>query len=54
MSNGASLGNVIEPEKVIPVTYDVDVAVVGAGMGGLFAALAAGRQGARTVLIDLD
>ena len=52
MSDNASLGTVIEPEKVIPVAYDVDVAVVGAGMGGLFAALGAGRQGARTVLID--
>ena len=43
---------VIEPQKEIPVLYDVDVAVAGAGPAGIFAAIAAARNGASTVLID--
>ena len=42
----------IEKEKKIPVVYDVDVVVAGAGPAGVFAALAAARCGADTVLID--
>lgn len=45
-------GYVVEPEKQVPIVYDVDVAVIGAGIAGLFAALAAGNQGAKTLLID--
>jgi len=43
---------VLEPEKRIPVMRDVDVAVAGAGVSGLFAALGAAARGARVVLID--
>ena len=43
---------VVEPEKHVPVLGETDVAVVGAGTSGLFAAIAAARLGARTVLID--
>jgi len=43
---------VIETEKKIPVLYDVDVAVAGAGPAGIFAAIASARKGADTVLID--
>ena len=45
-------GVIQEPAKEVPVAYDVDVAVVGAGIAGLFAAIAAGRRGAQTLLID--
>ena len=44
--------SVREPAKKVPVVYDVDVAVAGGGIGGVFAALAAADQGATVVLID--
>jgi len=47
-----SSGFVVEPEKKVPVVYDVDVAVAGASVSGVFAAIAAARSGADTVLID--
>jgi len=43
---------VVEPSKSVPVVYDVDVAVAGASVSGVFAALAAAKYGAKTVLID--
>ena len=43
---------VTEPEKRIPVVYDVDVAVAGGGIAGIMAVLAAARNGAKTVVID--
>ncbi len=48
----SSLGFVKEPAKKVPVAYDVDVVVAGGGISGVFAALAAAREGATTVLID--
>ena len=41
-----------EPARDIPVTRDVDVAVVGGGTAGLSAAIASARTGAKTVLIE--
>ena len=52
MSENGAAEYVVEPQKRVPVAYDVDVAVVGSGIGGLFAALAAGKQGAKTLVID--
>ena len=46
------LGYVEEPAKKVPMLYDVDVAVVGSGMASIIAAIAAGRYGATTLLID--
>jgi len=44
--------SVVESEKDIPVVCEADVAVAGAGVSGMMAAIAAAREGAKTVLID--
>ena len=43
---------ITEPERQIPVLMETDVVVAGGGVAGPFAAIAAGRLGARTVLIE--
>lgn len=43
---------IVEPAREVPLAADVDVLVVGAGPAGFGAAVAAGRQGARTMLIE--
>ena len=47
-----SSGRVREPERDLPVAHTPDVLVVGGGIAGIMAALAAGRSGARTLLVE--
>ena len=44
--------SVTEQQRETQVLYETDVVVAGAGVAGTFAAIAAARAGARTVLID--
>ena len=47
-----SEGTLIEPRREIPVLYEGDVLVVGAGPAGLSAAIAAARHGADVLLLE--
>lgn len=42
------------PERDVPVIADADVCVIGGGPGGLPAAIAAARLGAKTVLLEMN
>ena len=50
-SNSEHIEFYLEPEKKLPVRR-FDVVVAGGGTAGVFAAIAAARQGARTLLIE--
>jgi len=43
-----------QPRRDIPTIADVDVCVIGGGPGGLPAAIAAARQGASTMLVEMQ
>lgn len=45
---------ILEPQRETPIIADVDVCVIGGGPGGLPAAIAAARQGANTMLIEMQ
>ena len=45
-------GHAERPAAEVPVVHDVDVAVVGGGVAGTIAAIAAARHGADTLVID--
>lgn len=44
--------SIVEKAREIPVIDEVDVLVIGAGPAGVSAAIAAGREGAKTMLIE--
>jgi hypothetical protein len=46
------MSHIAEPARTTPVMHETEVLVVGGGPGGLAAALAAARAGARTTLVD--
>jgi hypothetical protein len=41
-----------EPQRAIPVAHEVDVAVIGGGVAGIAAAIAAARNGAKTMIVE--
>jgi len=43
---------VVEQKKKVPILEDVDVLVVGGGMAGVGAAVAAGRMGLKTLVVE--
>jgi len=45
-------GQVIQPERVLPVLHETDVLVAGGGAAGFAAAVAAARAGARTAIVE--
>jgi hypothetical protein len=45
-------GFVIEEPKKVPIAEEVDILVVGGGMAGVGAAIAAGRMGLKTLLVE--
>lgn len=49
---GPAKRHIVEPEKGVPVYKQAGVVVAGSGICGSFAAIAAARNGAKTILID--
>lgn len=47
-------GTITEPSRVLPISSSCDVLVCGGGIAGVAAALAAARNGARTLLIERE
>jgi hypothetical protein len=52
MAKGSANKTIMEPAQEVRVCYEADVVVVGGGPGGHSAAMAAARNGAKTVLLE--
>lgn len=52
MAKGSTQKTILEPAGEVKVCYEADVVVVGGGPGGHSAAMAAARNGAKTVLLE--
>jgi hypothetical protein len=50
--SGQSSDSVLEPARRVPIIYAADVIVAGGGVSGVYAAIAAARQGAKTILVE--
>ena len=46
------VSEIVEPSRKTPVAFETDILVVGSGPGGLSAALAAARCGAKVALVE--
>ncbi len=46
--------NIVESARETKIKYDYDVAVIGGGIAGISAALAASRNGAKTILLERE
>ncbi|HNS32261.1 MAG TPA: FAD-dependent oxidoreductase [bacterium] len=51
-SSGKTKKFIVEPEKKIDIIDEADVVVVGGGPGGFPAAIAAARQGCKTIIVE--
>jgi len=52
MDKSISIKQIVEPARIINVYKEADVVVVGGGVAGVAAAVAAARNGVNTILLE--